>query len=131
MDKIKFIEKFEEDDDDDWLDYEIYNYIESGPYQNFNTKSMDKFEFKILGNIMKEDKEGNEYLFKKVIYKMYEDVNCIGPVTQVLNSNGSISKSRCSVYFNSLQTTYIVKHPYEEIRKLKEDKRVIIKGFKR
>lgn len=128
MDQIK-LEEFEEDEDD-WLSHEIDNFIRD-EYQNFNVPNMNKFEFKILGEIIKEDKEGKEYVYKRIVYKIYEDVNNLGPVTQVVNSNGTISKSRCSVFFQNLQTSHIVKHPYEEIIKLKEFKRTVIKGFRK
>lgn len=127
MGSIKLIEEFEEEEEFD----ESSLYIDGGTYQNFKTGDMGKFEFKILADIMKEDKEGREYVFKKVVYKMFEDVSNIGPVSQVVNANGTISKSRCSVYFSNLQSNYIVKHPYDVIKNLKQDNRIIIKGFRK
>jgi hypothetical protein len=127
MGKIKLNEEEEDDFPERWEsdDRGIYEYhnIECMPDRNF--------EFKVLLNLTKTNKQGDEIPYKKVTYKIWEDLDNIGAISQVLNANGSVSKTKCSVYFANVQNHCVVKHSYEEIKKLKENSRIIVKGFKR
>lgn len=80
-------------------------------------------ELKILSSVYKEkiiDDEIHDVLYKKdVVSRKLVDPKDITSVQEVLTDNAKVYKSRCMVHING-EGHMIVKHKYDEIKKLKD-----------
>jgi uncharacterized protein YlzI (FlbEa/FlbD family) len=90
-------------------------------------------EIKILSDLYVDTVVGDEIVEKLVksgiVTKKCIDEESIDEVEEYYNSKGRIYKSRCVLTLVN-GNRLIVKHSYEEMKKIKEGKRMTVKGFK-
>lgn len=87
-------------------------------------KNSEIIEIKILNNVYKDmmqDGEPVEVLVKRdVITKKIVDIRDISSVQETLNMQGKPYKNKCMIHIQN-EGHCIIKHKYEEIKKLKEN----------
>jgi hypothetical protein len=89
-------------------------------------------EIKHYSNIYSTpDKKGKQKLIKSnVLIKHYINTEDIVNITTIYSRQGNLYKTKCKITHDKLGEI-IVDVPYEKMKQIKEDSRIIVHGFRR